>query len=118
MQNIDYASFRGYSIANPLKCEITSTSFYPTKDGFHRKHKISELATVVKKPSIKECLCEVPRCNKKTILEVDFMTYARKVLVKNAKLKTYGDVAKHLSNTITKFASLDRIELRKNRYYF
>ena len=44
-------------------------------------------------------------CNKKAMLEVDFMAYAKKVLVKKAKLKTYGNMARHLWKTFTKLAS-------------
>ena len=47
----------------------------------------------------------MPMCNKKAILQVDFMASARKVPVKKAELKTYGDMAKHLWNTFTKLAS-------------
>ena len=36
--NIDYARLRDYRIANFIKYEITSTSFYLTKDGFLHKH--------------------------------------------------------------------------------
>ena len=39
------------------------------------------------------------------MLVVDFMAYAKKMPVKKARLKTYGDMAKHLSNTLTKLAS-------------
>ena len=48
IRNIDYARRRDYSLTNLLKYEITSTSFYLTKDGFFRKHKKTELATVIK----------------------------------------------------------------------
>ena len=44
-------------------------------------------------------------CNKKAILLVDFMAYARKVPVKKAELKTYGNMVKDLWNTFTKLAS-------------
>ena len=47
----------------------------------------------------------MPMCIKKAILQVDFMANARKVPVKKAELKTYGDMAKHLWNTFTKLAS-------------
>ena len=96
MQNIDYARVLDYSIANLLKYDITSTSFYPTKDDFLCKHKQSEHTTEVKKPFKKECLSEVPMCNKKAVLVVDFMACPRKLPVKKAKLKTYGNMVKHL----------------------
>ena len=83
MQNIDYARLCDYSLANLLKCEITGTSFYLTKYGFLHKHKKSELATVIKEPFRNKCLSEVLICNKKAMLMVDFMAYARQVPVKN-----------------------------------
>ena len=88
MRNIHYARLRDYSIANLLKYEITSTSFYFTKDGVLREYKKSGLATVTKKPFKNECISEVPICNKKAMLVVDFMAYDRKVPVKKTKLNT------------------------------
>ena len=44
-------------------------------------------------------------CNKKSMIKVDFIAYARKVPVKKAKRKTYGDLEKHLWNTFNKFVS-------------
>ena len=79
MRNIVYARPRDYNLTNLLKYEITRTSFYLTKDGFLRKHKKSEFATVIKEPFKNEYLSEVPMCNKKAMLVVDFMAYARKV---------------------------------------
>ena len=87
MRNIDYARVPDHIIVNLLKYEITSTSFYLTKDDFLCKHKNSELSTEVKKPFKKECFFEVPMCKKKAILVVDFMAYAKKVPMKKAKLK-------------------------------
>ena len=34
--------------------------------------------------------------DKRTITAVDFMAYARKIPVKKAKLKTYGDISQHV----------------------
>ena len=90
---------------NDILKETTSTSLYLTKDDFLHKHKKCELATEVNKPFKKECLSEVPMYNKRAMLVVNFLAYTRKVPVKKAKLKTYGDMAKHLWNTFTKFAS-------------
>ena len=72
MRNIDYARLRDYSLATLLKHEITSTSFYLTKGGFLRKHKNSELATVIKEPFKNTCLSDVPMFNKKAMPMVDF----------------------------------------------
>ena len=89
MRNIDYARLCDYSLANLLKCEITGTSFYLTKCGFLHKHKKSELATVIKEPFRNKCLSEVLICNKKAMLMVDFMAYARQVPVKNRNKRKY-----------------------------
>ena len=88
-----------------LKHEITRTSFYLTEEGFFHKHKKSEFTTVIKELLTNKCLSEVPICNKKAMVVLDFMAYVRKVPVKKAKLKTYGDMTKHLWNTFTKLAS-------------
>ena len=39
------------------------------------------------------------------MIKVDFIAYARKVPVKKAKLKTYGDLEKPLWNTFNKLVS-------------
>ena len=88
-----------------LKHEITRTLFYLTEEDFLRKHKKSEFTTVIKELLTNKCLSEVPMCNKKAMVVLDFMAYVRKVPVKKAKLKTYGDMTKHLWNTFTKLAS-------------
>ena len=112
MRNIDYARVPDHIIANLLKYEITSTSFYLTKDDSLCKHKNSELTTEVKKPFKKECLFEVLMCNKKATLVVYFMAYARNLQMGKAKLKTYRDMVKHLWNTFTKLASdYERIDI-------
>ena len=64
MRNIGCARLCDYSLTNVLKYEITSTSFYLTKDGFLHKHKKPELANVIKE-LFKKCLSKVPMCNKK-----------------------------------------------------
>ena len=88
-----------------LKHEITRTSFYLTEEDFLRKRKKSEFTTVIKELLTNKCLSELPMCSKKAMVVLDFMAYVRKVPVKKAKLKTYGDMTKHLWNTFTKLAS-------------
>ena len=88
-----------------LKHEITRTSFYLTEEDFLRKHKKYEFTTVIKELLTNKCLSEVPMCNKKAMVVLDFIAYVRKVPVKKAKLKTYGYMTKHLWNTFTKLAS-------------
>ena len=88
-----------------LKHEITRTPFYLTEEDFLRKRKKSEFTTVIKELLTNKCLSKVPMCNKKAMVVLDFMAYVRKVPVKKAKLKTYGDMTKHLWNTFTKLAS-------------
>ena len=96
MQNIDYARLRDYNIKNLLKYEITSTPFYLTKDDYLCKCQKSELAAEIKKPFKSEYLSDVPMGDKRTITAVDFMAYARKIPVKKAKLKTYGNISQHV----------------------
>ena len=92
MRNINYARLRYYNIANLLKYGMTSTSFYLTKDDFLRKPTKSELATEVKKPLKEKILSELSKSPEKVMVVVDFMAYTRKIPVKTAKLKTYGDM--------------------------
>ena len=109
IKNLDTNGLRVHMLSfekvDLLKHEITRTSFYLTEEDFLRKRKKSEFTTVIKELLTNKCLSEVPMCNKKAMVVLDFMAYVRKVPVKKAKLKTYGDMTKHLWNTFTKLAS-------------
>ena len=98
MRNIDLARLRGYSISTLLQYEITSTSFFLTKDSYLRKSPKSELAQEVKK-LITSIPVEVPSTHIPSAILFDFMAYCRKVPVKKLHLKTYEDLVKHLWST-------------------
>ena len=59
----------------------------------------------MKKPLKVQILSELSKSPEKVMVVVDFMAYTRKIPVKTAKLKTYGDMAKHLWATFTKLTS-------------
>ena len=49
MRYIDYARIKNYATKNLLHYELTTTSFFLTKDGHLRKPRKSDLATELKK---------------------------------------------------------------------
>lgn len=55
-----------------------------------QKSKKSQLATELKKPLKEKCLAEMPPTEEeRVIIVIDFMGYARKVLVAKLKLKHF-----------------------------
>ena len=104
MKQVDIARLRGYDIQELLKHEITSTSFYLTKDGVFRKSPKSELAQETKKrlPSTSD---QIPINEMNSAILIDFMTYYRKVPVKNSNFKhvktwpiTFGKTFQRISS--------------------
>ena len=91
-------------IGNLLQHEITSTSFYLTKDGNLRKSPKSELAL-----EVKQLLPEIPEVVAATqdpsVIVFDFMAYSRKVPVKKLNLRTYEDLSKNLWATFQRLSS-------------
>ena len=102
---IDYSRLRSFDIADLLKHEIVSTSFYLTKDGELRKSLKSELARELKNLLEMPCLVEIPDSDLKSVIVVDFMAYARKIPTKKMMLSTYEDYFKALWRT---FSSLSK----------
>ena len=104
MRRLDIARLRGFDIQELLKHEITSTSFYLTKDHMLRKSPKSELAQ-----EIKTCLStiseQVPFSEMSSAIVIDFMAYCRKVPVKKLQLQTYEDLANNLWQTFQKISS-------------
>lgn len=95
---IDIARARGYDISQLLTYEITSNSYYLTKDGYLRKSLKSELTHVIEKRLKEPAPQKVPfsDATHPTAIVFDFMAYARKISVTQMKLKTFGDMAAHL----------------------
>ena len=86
MGNIDCTRLCDYSLINVLKYEITSTSFYLTKDGFLHKHKKLELANVIKEP-FKNVYLKCDCVTKNAMVVVDIMAYAKKVPAKKSQIE-------------------------------
>ena len=100
VRHIDFLRLRIYNIQRLLQFEITSTSFFLTKDGYLRKSQKSQLAQEIKGllPAPPEM---VPTDRKQSMTVFDFMGYCRKVPIKRDELKTYADLANHLWITFT-----------------
>ena len=88
---IDYARLRNYDIRELLCHELTSTSFFLMQDGYLRKPTKSEFSREIEHKLVVPPPFEVPVLSKriKTAIVIDFMAYARRVLVKKFKLNTY-----------------------------
>ena len=113
MRYIEHARLRGYNVQKLLQYEITTTSFYFTKNGFIQKSTKSELAREIKQLLNKECPYEVPISNEKSMVVIDFMAYCRKVPIKKMNLKTYVELCNNLwssfKNLSTNFQRIDII---------
>ena len=102
---INYSRLHNLDIADLLKHEIVSTSFYLTKDGELRKSLKSELARELKNLLEKPCPVEIPDSDLESVVVIDFMAYARKISTKKMMLATYEDFFKALWRT---FSSLSK----------
>ena len=98
---IDYSRLRSLDIADLLKHEIVSTSFYLTKDGELRKSPKSELARELKNLLEMPCPVEIPDSDLKSVIVIDLMAYARKVPTKKMMLTKYEDYFKALWRTFS-----------------
>ena len=76
IRNIDYARLRNYDIKILLQYELTSTSFYLTKDSYLRKPQKYELGQEIKKSMKQNCPSAVPPPTEKRMIVIDFMAYA------------------------------------------
>ena len=88
---IDIARRREYDLQVLLQYDITSCSFYLTKDGNLRKSPKSDLATELKR-SLATIPNDVPSSAADSVIIFDFMAYSRKVPVKKIKLQTFEDL--------------------------
>ena len=66
----------------------------------YQKSKKSQLATELKKPLKEKYLAEMPPTEEERVIVIDFMGYARKVLVTRLKLKTFYDLVKNMRSTL------------------
>ena len=95
---IDYARLREYPLQKLLTYELTTTSFSLTKDGFLCKSAKSELARKIEENVQSETLTEMPKntAEIKSMVVIDFMAQVRKVPVKKAKIRTFGEFGQFL----------------------
>ena len=98
---IDYSRLRSLDIADLLKHEIVSTSFYLTKDGELRKSPKSELVRELKNLLEITCPVEIPDSDLKSVIVIDLMAYARNVPTKKMMLTMYEDYFKALWRTFS-----------------
>ena len=87
-----------------LQYEITSSSFYSTKDGNLRKSPKSDLATELKQ-SLATIPNDVPSSAVDSVIIFDFMAFSWKVPVKKIKLQTFEDLFKHLFATFKRLSA-------------
>ena len=95
MRFIDIPRMKNYDISYLLQHEITSTSFFLTKDGMLRKSQKSELTREIKKllPEIPEM---VVTNEFQSAVVININAYSRKVLIKKLNLRTYEDFCEHI----------------------
>ena len=95
LSTISYARVKGFYLKFLLAYKVLKSSFYLIKDNYISKPKKPELTTELK---------QLPDNNPASgseisyscFLFVDFMGYARKILVKKRNLKTFLDMFKAL----------------------
>ena len=106
LRMIDYSRLCNLDIANLLKHETVSTSFYLTKDGKLQKSPKTELARELKNLLEKPCPTEIPYSDLKSVVVIDFMVYAQKIPTKKMMLATYEKFFKALWRTFSTFSTL------------
>ena len=103
LQTVDYARVRGFDLRSMLKSEISTTSFYLTKDGYICKP--NKLSTELKMLLPGNIPTSLPEQSCSHALIIDFMGYTRKVSVKTQNLKTFLDLVKTLWKTFLSISS-------------
>ena len=104
MRMIDFARTRNFNIKDLLEYELSSTSFFLSKDGFLRKSQKSDLLTQVKKRVHCPSIVRVEE-GKYQMIIIDFMSFARKVPIKRLNLKIFSGF---VANLWSSFNSLSR----------
>ena len=93
--HIEYAGFQDFDLKFLVGFEISPTCFYLTKRGLIRKSNKPELTTELKSMITKKYsnTFAASKSSRHQIISnviIDFMAYARKVLIKKPNLKTYN----------------------------
>ena len=92
IRQIDYARSRNYELRDPLQIELTSTSFFRTKEGYLRKPVKLDLKKMINEKMPEE----LSEAVEKRIAIFDFMGFRHQVPVKKSKLKKFSDLCNHL----------------------
>ena len=87
-----------------LKYELTSTSFYPTKNGYLRKPDKTDLGSQLKKILENEVIANLPSLTGHSMAIIDFMGSARKIPTKKLKLKRFSDLSSFLWTGFAEFS--------------
>ena len=95
LQTVDYARVRGFDLRSMLKSEISTTSFYLTKDGYICKPNKTGLSAELKTFLPGNIPTSLPGQGCLRALIIDFMGYARKVPAKTQNLNIFLDLVKH-----------------------
>ena len=85
LRTIDVARLREYDLQTLLQYELTSCSFYMTKDGNLRKFTKADLAKELKQ-SLEKIPIDVAPSDMDSVIIFDFMAFSRRVPVKKLKL--------------------------------
>ena len=96
LRTVEYTRVIGFDLRSMLKSEISTISFYLTKDGYIRKPNKAEFFAELKTFLPGSVPTSMPEQSCLCALIIDFMGYARKVLVKTQNLKTFLDLVKPL----------------------
>ena len=111
LPTVDYARVRGFDLRSMLKSEISTTSFYLTKDGYIRKPNKAELSAELKTFLPGNIPISLPEQSFLRALIIDFMGYARKVPVKMQNLKTFLDLVKTWKTFLSISSSCSRLDV-------
>ena len=111
LRTVDYARVRGFDLRSMLKSEISTTSFYLTKDGYIRKPNKAELSAELKTFLPGNIPISLPEQSFLRALIIDFMGYARKVPVKMQNLKTFLDLVKTWKTFLSISSSCSRLDV-------
>ena len=112
---VDVARGQGYDVKELLSYEITSSSFFPTKEGFMRKADKSELIREFKDTQYSlSKFQELYETCERSVTVIDFMAYARRLhtWINKFNLKTFGDMIQELWDTIwTLGIQINRVDI-------
>lgn len=119
LRSVDIARARCYDVKTLLSYEITSTSFFLSKNGFLRP--ASNKSDLLKKTRLSQYPLKEFSHNSKLGVFIDFMAYARKLGSRannnKSSIKTFGDFVENLwQSFLTYSRSSQRIDIIFDNY--